>query len=93
MSDNNLPFFGSEGSSLMANPFDLIVESLLLLQVTHLVFVSLVLEVVPLFLCECLPLLADLLHDLKCSHFQMSFNNQRTSLHIFKVRDDKDLPP
>ena len=86
VSDDNLPFLSCYRADLLAYPFNLIIECPLFVEVAHLVSVSLVLEVLALLRGKCLPLLPDLLHDLKGSHFRVVIHNQGSRLQ--KVSSD-----
>jgi len=75
-----LSLFSSECADLLTYPLNLVIECSLLLEVSHLILICLVFEVLALLCGQGLPLLADLLHNLEGPHLRVGINNKRSCL-------------
>lgn len=80
MSHDDLAFLCRGGASLLTDLLDLVIESLLLIEVPDLVAIGLLFEVVTLLISEGLPLLSDFLHDLQGTHLFVLIDDDRSRL-------------
>jgi hypothetical protein len=80
LSHSYLSFLGGDRPDLLSYLLDFIVKGSLFLEVSQLISVSFVFEVLSLSTGHRLPLLPHFLHDLQRSHFWMLVNNEWPSL-------------